>query len=171
MTDLLTSLAETLERAGVPYAVIGGHAVNVWLEPRATGDVDVTIEAGTANHARLTQVLVDAGYRLTRAHGVDLPSGPDFVRFISADEVVVLELQAAKTPLQNDLIRRARRAENGLRIATPEDLLVLKLIANRPKDQIDILGLVKIPTLDWGYIERAATEWELTDRLRAFQGR
>lgn len=170
MTDPLAALAETLERAGVPYAVIGGHAVNAWLEPRATGDIDVTIEAGDPAQARIAQALGDAGYRLSRVHGAELPSGPDFVRFVSADGTVVLELQAAKTALQVDLIRRARRAENGLRVATPEDLLILKLIANRPKDRIDLLGLVGIPALDWRYVERVATEWGVIDHLRALRG-
>lgn len=169
MTDPLASLAAILERAGVVYAVIGGHGVNAWLEPRATGDVDLTLEAGAGAQARVAHALVEAGFRSTRVHGADLPSGPDFVRFESADGVLVVEIQAAKTPLQRELIRRAQRAENGLCIATPEDLIVLKLIANRPKDRIDLLGLAALPALDWGYVEHAAAEWGVLERLRTLR--
>jgi hypothetical protein len=45
---------------------------------------------------------------------------------------------------------------------TPEDLIVMKLIAHRPKDRIDLLGLVALPGLDWSYVERRQTS--STDR-------
>ncbi len=31
--DALVDVARVFEQAGIPYAVIGAHAVNVWLEP------------------------------------------------------------------------------------------------------------------------------------------
>ena len=65
----------------LPYALIGGHAVNVWLEPRFTADVDVTVAADSAALARARAALEAAGYRVTAEQGADLPSGPDFVRF------------------------------------------------------------------------------------------
>jgi hypothetical protein len=37
---------------------------------------------------------------------------------------------------------------------SPEDLVVLKLIAHRPKDLIDLRNLLALPDLDWSYIER-----------------
>ncbi|MDP6978204.1 MAG: DUF6036 family nucleotidyltransferase [Myxococcota bacterium] len=67
------------------------------------------------------------------------------------------------------MIRRARCDEGGLRIATPEDLIILKLIANREKDQIDLIGLCALPDLDWDYVERCAQEWELSELLKRFR--
>ena len=61
LDDPLGALAEILEEAGVAYALIGGHAVNAWVEPRFTADIDVTIEAGVAQMERLTAVLERAG--------------------------------------------------------------------------------------------------------------
>ncbi len=165
-SNALDAVAGLFERAGVAYAVIGAHAVNAWLEPRFTADVDVTVQAGAAALERLTRELSAEGYALTRRHGAELPSGPDFVRFSSRDGTVVLELQAAKTELQQDVIRRAVASQRGLRVATPEDLIVMKLIANRAKDRGDLEGLVRLPTLDWAYIERWAAEWDVTDILR-----
>ena len=78
---------------------------------------------------------------------------------------------AAKTDLQRAVIARAIRAEDGVRVATAEDLIVLKLIANRPKDQVDLQGLVALPSLDWGYIERWAAEWEVFELLHRLRGR
>ena len=67
-------------------------------------------------------------------------------------------------------MRRALIRADGLRVATASDLIVLKLIANRPKDQNDLLGLLALPTIDWPYVERWANEWDvrgLLDGLRA----
>jgi hypothetical protein len=164
--DILAAIGELFDRAGVSYTVIGGHAVNVWLEPRATADVDLTVQAARADHDRLRLVLTDAGYRPTKEQGRELPSGPDFVRFVSPDDGTVLEIQTAKTDYQLEVIRRAHRAENGVRIAAPEDLIVLKLIAYRPKDRIDLEGLARLPSLDWEYVERWAREWDVLERLR-----
>ncbi len=39
----LIAIAEQLEAAGVPHAVIGGIANAMWGEPRATLDLDVSV--------------------------------------------------------------------------------------------------------------------------------
>ncbi|HJW70905.1 MAG TPA: hypothetical protein VJ829_16250 [Candidatus Binatia bacterium] len=59
-------------------------------------------------------------------------------------------------------------------MSTPEeielsDLIVLKLIANRPKDHVDLLGLVQLDALDWAYVEHWAAEWCVADRLRVLR--
>lgn len=150
-------VAQILSGAGAAYALIGGHAVNAVLEPRFTADIDVTIAAEPAALQRVRLALLAAGFRVEREHGAALPSGPDFVRFAD-DDGTILELQTAKTGLQRSAIARASD-HAGVRVATPEDLIVFKAIANRPKDQIDLLGLVRIAGIDWGYVEAQALDW------------
>jgi hypothetical protein len=81
----LARIADLFVRAEVEYAVIGAHGVNAWLEPRFTADIDVTAGIDPAGMLRLRRVFADAGYELTLEYGGQLPSGPDFVRFASAD--------------------------------------------------------------------------------------
>ena len=42
----------------------------------------------------------------------------------------------------------------------------MKLIADRPKDQVDLIGLAALSDIDWTYIESWAAEWEVSDRLQ-----
>jgi hypothetical protein len=170
MDDALATVARLFERAKIPYVVIGGHAVNVWLEPRFTADVDVTVQASTGDTDRLKRILAFEGYTVAREHGADLPSGPDFVRFRSRDGLVTLEVQAAKTEFQREAVRRALVVDDSLRVATAEDLIVFKLIANRPKDRLDLHGLIRLPHLDWPHVERWAGEWGVLDELRQLRG-
>ncbi len=157
-------LGALLDASGIAWALIGGHAVNAWLEPRATADIDVTIAADVAAEWELRRLPEAEGLTATPVTGATLPSGPDFVRFVSADGQVVLELQAAKTELRQSLLRRAVR-HGAVSVATPEDLLVLKLIAFRAKDRADIAGLVALPAIDWDYVVAQAGAWGVTERL------
>ena len=47
--------------------------------------------------------------------------------------------------------------------------IVVKLIADRPKDRIDLQGLVELPGLDWSYVEGWVDAWEVRDRLEALR--
>jgi hypothetical protein len=163
--DALAEVAALLEQSSVSYAVIGGHAVNAWLEPRFTADIDITVAATPNDLRRLRETFGGAGFDVEREHGATQPSGPDFVRFVSGDASVVVEFQVAKTPLQSAVISRARATASGVRVATPEDLLVLKLIADRSKDRVDLEGLVRLPDLDFAYVEEQCREWDITERL------
>lgn len=168
--DVLAVIAAALDGAGLAYALIGGHAVNAWLEPRFTADVDLTIAADPAALARATTALEAVGYRVAHEHGADLPSGPDFVRFTRGPDDPPIELQAAKTRLQDEVIQRARRDARGVATATAEDLILLKLIAHRPKDLADLAGLLALPDIDWAYVEDRARDWEVLDRLARLRG-
>ena len=166
----LAWLAALLAELRLRYAVIGAHAVNAWLEPRFTADIDLTIELTAETSRELAAAFERAGLSQTRIHGTGAASGPDFVRFASADRRVTVEFQVAKTEFQHEVVRRGVIGAAGLRVATVEDLIVLKLIANRPKDQLDLLGMVALPSIDWAYVERWANEWDaqsVLDELRA----
>jgi hypothetical protein len=97
--------------------------------------------------------LVTQGLTKATEHGAQAASGPDFRGFRSRDGRIVLELQAAKAPFQHEMIGR-RRTPSGLRVATPDDLIILKLIAERDKDAKDLALRCALPNLDWTYIER-----------------
>ena len=166
--SLFNELAGCFAEAAVDYVLIGGHAVNVWAEPRFTADIDFTVRSDPDALGRLRALLEADGWTVERVHGEGLPSGPDFVRFVHPDHDSPVELQTAKTGYQQTLIERAVAHEDvgGLTVATPEDLLVLKLIAFRAKDRGDLAALAALDGLDWPYVERWAAIWEVEDRLR-----
>ena len=73
-------------------------------------------------------------------------------------------MQVAKTQFQREVIQRA--SSGPVRVASPEDLIVMKLIANRPKDRVDLEGLIRLPALDWDHVERWAAEWGVLEELK-----
>ncbi len=155
----LRQIAEIMDDMGLQWALIGGQAVNAWAEPRFTHDIDITVAADVESVARLRQHLLDQGWAIEHELGADLPSGPDFLRFTRGDDDPPLDVQVAKTAFQTQLLARAIRVDDGaIPVATPEDLVVLKLIAWRDKDEVDLQALSRLSTIDWGYVERWARE-------------
>ena len=152
-------------------AVIGGVAYNFWCEPRYTKDVDFNIAADAKVMAHIRGRLIRDGYVVTRSQGLDDPGGPDFVRFIQPGTPKMVEFIGAKTPFQELTIQRGVRldADQPFPIATPEDVIVLKLIANRSADHRDLMGLGQVEGLDWEYIEYWSKIWEVSDALASLR--
>lgn len=162
----LLEFARRMEAAGLDYALIGGQAVNTWVRPRITDDFDFVVLADRAAIERFEAMLRDAGFIYLRRQDADSWSGPDFIRMRHPDRVLTIDLQVSKLDYQDGIIERARSTTGGVPIATREDLLIMKLIANRSKDHKDLLALAALDGLDWEYVELWAERWEVAGRLR-----
>ena len=174
LESLFERIATALQEAGLPYVIIGGHAVLLYGEPRLTKDIDIAIGAGLD---RLSEVLAAA-----LAAGLKPLVDPEtFTR-----ETLVLPCSDPESGLRVDLIlsfspferlaiSRARIVRIGraeLHFASLEDLLIHKLIAGRARDMEDAKSvLLKNPNADMSYIRHwlgefsAATGEDYVGRL------
>ena len=168
----LTFLGESFRRAGLRHALIGAHAVIAWSIPRATADFDFIVAASRDSIAAVQAALESQGLRIHRLQNPSASSGPDFVQLKTPDQLLQVDLQTAKTEFQDLIISRAVTDERyGISVASPEDIIVLKLLAMRGKDQRDIHVLLEArgDTLDWPYIEHWAEVWDVVKELRIFR--
>lgn len=145
---VLRLLAHVLDQAAVPYALIGGLAVQVrTLEPRTTLDIDIAVDRydGVPREA-----LLQAGFEHTgrhahsdnwRAPGTGPIATRTAVQF-SAEDVGIPEAILRATNVDLDGVR--------LRVASAAELIVLKLAAaaepaRRPsKRQHDVADVIAI---------------------------
>ena len=163
---LLARLSEAFDRRQIPYMVIGGQAVLVYGEPRLTKDIDITLGVGVE---RLEDVLQLADSLSLK---VLTPSPQDFVK-----KTMVLPCQEPSSGVRVDLvfsfspyerqamerIRPIPMEGRKVRFASPEDLIIHKIIAGRPRDLEDIQVVQrKNPGLDRSYIERWLKDFEKT---------
>lgn len=146
LAELLAGLSAALSSQGSRWYLFGAQAVVLWGRPRLTADVDVTVELGSTTVPRLLEALA--------AHGFELRLRRDLDEFIARTRVVPLrhrpsELQVdlvlAGPGLEKAFLERARVVDVGglpIPVIAPEDLVVTKILAGRPKDLEDVRGIV-----------------------------
>lgn len=158
------------------FAIIGAVARNAWAPPRATTDLDLTILADNALLQRLEEGFSELGYRLVRTQKTD-PSDelPDIEMFRSDEaEPRQIDLLVSKTEFEREVLKRAPSVEVGsieAPVASPEDLIVYKLLAHPPRDQEGIRAVVRTQrraarALDWNYVERWSHFWQIEERFQ-----
>lgn len=177
MKDVYDTLLEFVEIFGelnVRYAVMGGLAVRAYSIPRSTWDVDLTIGMDRDDLPRFFEAVEARGYSVPEAYTrgwVDQVAGMPLVKFKTycASGTVDVDIFIAENDFQKSLLSRSEvmSTEVGsVSIVTVEDLLLLKLIANRPRDLIDVADLLFIQgDLDEDYLKHWAKRFGVLETL------
>jgi hypothetical protein len=141
---------------GWRFCFIGGLAVMRWGEPRETADVDLTLVTGFGGEEAFIQPILDR-------YPPRIPNAREFalsyrVLLVRAASGVGLDIALGGLPFEEQVAGRASpfafSAQTRLRTCSAEDLVVLKSFAARPKDWIDVEGVIIRQTgkLDWNYV-------------------
>lgn len=139
--------AVELERVtGCKVALFGGCAVAAWATPRATADVNVLVIAESPE--AITAHAASLGF-ITNANELAPLSAADMTRFRIPEHLtgrVRMDVVIARAPFHRRVVERSVPVEvfgQTLHVATAEDLIVLKLLAGRPRDLADVDELVR----------------------------
>ena len=132
-----------LEQAGARYAVIGGLAVNAYVEPVFTADADIVITLSEVD--QFTEALLDQGYGVKQ-----YPFSLNFRK-----EGSDLSLQVSTDPAYQDFLDRSEKRDVlGIRVnvASLPDLVEGKIrawsdperrLSKRAKDRADLLRIAE----------------------------
>jgi len=155
------AIVSVLESEHLDYAIVGGIANAVWGQPRATIDVDVTI---SAEDARLQHTIsaISASFRVPVSEPL-LFVQQTRVLPLDTEEGVRIDVIFALLPFELEAIRRARRvpiAGRTVSIVTPEDLVLMKIVSDRPRDLADAEAILRRrrDELDREYLEPRVRE-------------
>ncbi|MEP7273110.1 MAG: nucleotidyl transferase AbiEii/AbiGii toxin family protein [Acidobacteriota bacterium] len=148
----LQSVFGWLSAEGVPGSCIGGVAVSLIAQPRTTQDIDLVIWLDE----KRWESFVETGER----HDIT-PRITDAVDFARQVRVLLLrhdstginlDISLGALEFERELIERAVTLKMGdltITVPTPEDLIITKAVAQRPKDLADIDAIVSVtPHLD-----------------------
>ena len=138
------SLARFLKDQQVPYMIIGGIANLVWGEPRSTLDVDASVLVEETAWPALITALRKV-FRLIPKHPLAFLRDTHVLPVETTDGIRI-DLVWAKLPYEHKAIARATLenvAGRQVRVCRPEDLIIHKILSDRPKDREDIRGIIR----------------------------
>ena len=155
--ELLRALGPVLAAHGRWY-LFGAQAVTLFGVPRLSADVDVTLKLSSDAPDELVAAMRAAGF----TPRID---DPEFVRrirvlpFVHQATGMPLDIVLAGSGLEDEFLDRALVVDLGgveVPMISPEDLLIAKVLAGRPKDIEDARGVLRAqrPGLDAARIER-----------------
>jgi len=144
------------------FCFIGGLAVQRWGEPRETVDVDLTLLTGFGAEQPFIEALV-------KSFEARIPDAAAFAKInrvllLRAPSGVGLDIALGGLPFEESAVRRASLftfpPDVPLRTCSVEDLVVLKAFADRPKDWVDIEGVLirQSTAMDWTYVTTHLSE-------------
>ncbi len=136
-----TSILPQFEKANIKYAVVGGLAVNIYTQVRATKDIDFLISEEDLDTA--CSVLKKLGYLRKENTLPFKKSGLELQRLLKAvdGDFMIVDLLIAISSEMKDILKNSIAVDfsfGKLKIITKEDLIKMKSMANRPQDIADI---------------------------------
>jgi hypothetical protein len=166
LDEVARELVTLFETEAIPYVLMGGLAVRIHAIPRPTYDVDFTIALPRAELPRLYRHMQDLGYTISDAQltgWIDTVQGLPVVKCQAriGDRAIDIDVFLAETQYQGHILtRRQHHRAEGLDawFVSPEDLILLKLLAGRPKDKVDVGDVLFIQgKLDEPYLRQWAS--------------
>ena len=152
-----SALQQTLNSAGFQFCFIGGIVMARWGEPRFTQDIDLTLLCPFGDESRIAQLLEPL-----------LASRIASPREFATEARIYIGRLADGTPVDIALgglpfeARTVARATNyqfaddiALLTCSAEDLIVMKVFANRERDWLDVESILirQSGRLDWRIID------------------
>lgn len=156
--ERLRKAAGVLEEAGIPYAVVGGNAVRIWVAQvdeaavRNTRDVDILVRRDDL--PRIRQTLESIGFVYRHAAGLTMfldgnqAKARDSVHLVFSGEMV-----REDDPEPNPELEPYEFGE-GFRTLPLETLVRMKLNSHRLKDRVHVLDMISVGLIDESWLTK-----------------
>ena len=131
------------------YLIVGGYAVGVHSEPRATKDIDLWIQTSADNSRAVYRALVAYGAPLAGVtpEDFDVRAKTGFQIGVAPVRIDILHHLDGVT-FEEAWERRVNDALDGIPVCviSREDLITNKLSSGRPRDLLDVAEIRKAAT-------------------------
>lgn len=157
--DPLVSLQKLISRFDQRGVLIGGLAATILGEARYTEDIDAMFLLSIKDIPQFLEAAKQEGIEPRIDNAEEFARKNRILLLRHTDSNTNVDISLGILPFEEEVVERSvlREYEDALevRVPTPEDLIIMKAIAHRPKDYEDIRKLaIKYQNLDYERIER-----------------
>ncbi len=174
MFDDFKDLLSAFNAANVRYLIVGGYAVSLYAQPRATKDLDILIGADPENSKAVYLALAKFGAPLEGLTAKDFTEPDNFFRMGTPPVMVDLMPGIGGVEFEDAWLRRVNVSiDDTLTVPfiSRDDLLAAKISAGRAQDLADVVALRGSENVEQHeYSTGASPAMEEIQRVRA-QGR
>jgi hypothetical protein len=138
------ALARAFDGLGVRWYLFGAQAAILYGVARFTEDIDVTVELGKRPTQALIDALADQGFRV-RITGDAFIETTRVVPLVHVSTSIPVDVVLSGPGLEEAFLNAAVEVDvDGISVpvARAEDLVVMKILAARPKDIEDIVVIL-----------------------------
>ena len=176
----LVDVVRFLQEERISFALIGGQATSLRGEERVTADIDIVLAADVERALSLLGKLPHSDFKPLFDDVSDVVQRAFILPLRHRMTNIKVDLAIGLSGFERQTVARAELLDVAgcrLPVATAEDLILMKVLAGRPRDEQDLRGLViaQGANIDWDYCESTATELgealatDLVSRIRALR--
>jgi hypothetical protein len=173
VTARLQRITQALESLSVPYALVGGQAVALWVATRdpaavrTTKDIDILLRRADLPRARAAALSVEMDYFEVLGVGMFLertdPNPRRAVHLLWAGEKVTADCAWPSPPVEDRQV-----LELGKAVVSLSGLVHMKLLANRDQDRVHLRDLIEVGLINRDFLPNLPAE--LAGRLEVLLG-
>ncbi|WP_437733382.1 DUF6036 family nucleotidyltransferase [Sorangium sp. So ce1335] len=146
--ELLGALADVFSRLGAGWYLFGAQAALLHGAARLTADVDVTVDLQGKDPEVLAKALTAAGFQM-RVEDIAFTHRTRVLPSLHLATGIAADVVLAGPGLEELFLQRAQLHDlDGVQVpvACAEDVIVMKILAGRPKDIEDVVAIIAART-------------------------
>lgn len=171
MEDTVRAAVTALEEAGIQYAVVGGVATAAWGTARTTMDIDIILSLVEDEIVDLVAALTGHGFRVSAD---DIRAALEEKSHFTATDLESgyhLDLKGSYDTHDDATLERRRDVrldDMRVSVASPEDLLAMKLLMGSDRDLADAKAILirRAGKLDMEYLRGLCERLGVSEELR-----
>ncbi len=135
-----------MDAVHVNGAVIGGVAAAIHGSPRTTRDVDAVMLLDEDELGKFIKSGEDFGFFPRISQMASFAKRSRVLLFRHEPSQVAIDISIVTLPFEEEAVARAKRKKIGsvfVPLITPEDLIVMKMLAHRPRDFADVEAILE----------------------------
>ncbi len=169
LLSALRSLMEWFSVKKVRGVVIGGVAASLLGRPRFTRDIDALVLLDIDFCGDFLSAGEKFGFVPRRAGVLNFAKKNRILLVRHNPSSIDIDISLGALPFEEEAVSRAKMLKiSGIKVSlpSPEDLIIMKAVANRPQDQVDIESILDVyPSIDTKRILKWAREFALVLEL------